>query len=164
MVALPSFVNRRNVADDDISDASQWRQQTPFTGELFLDRYGSGPLQVPTSMRRGLRYGAIEPDPTCVAELIALSRDLAARHRRLVLVFTPLHPDYRRAYPGVASWLAEIAAQVESATGADRTHVVSLHDHPDFAAPDFFDAVHLEWPGVKRLSKLILASMANPAP
>jgi hypothetical protein len=138
-------------------------EQTALTGGNYLDRYGSGPLQVPEAMKRGLRYGLVEWDWTCVDLLIKLSRELTARWRQLVIVLPPIHPEYRRVFPSVVERLREIAVHVEAATKSDRTQIVPLLDHPDFAEHDFFDAVHLQWSSVKRLSELIARSIRVPA-
>jgi hypothetical protein len=139
-------------------------RQVAFTGDLFHDRYGSGPLKVPKSMMRGLRYGPIQADPACVDALIDLSHALRTRGRHLVIVFPPLHPEYRRSYPEVVQWLRDVADRVEAGTRIDGTQIVLLYDHPDFDAVDFFDAVHLQWPSAKRLSSLIARAIAGPLP
>jgi hypothetical protein len=136
-------------------------RQAEFTGDLFHDRYGSGPLKVPKSMMRGLRYGPVQADPACIDALIDLSHALAARRRHLVIVFPPLHPEYRGSYPEVMEWLRDAAKRVEAGTKIDGTKVVLLYDHPDFVAADFFDAVHLQWPSAKRLSSLIAGTIAG---
>ncbi len=74
-------------------------RRTPLIGDLYLDAHGSGPLQVPDTMKRGLRYGKIARDPACVAALNGLVADTEARGVQLVLVFAPIHPDYRAGYP-----------------------------------------------------------------
>lgn len=136
-------------------------RSAPFTGDLFLDRYGSGPLQVPASMKRGLRYDAIAPDPACVDALAALSHELTERGLRLILVFTPVHPEYRAKYPAVVDWLQETARKVEAATLSDRTRVIRLCADPTYTAEDFFDAFHLQWPAVQRLSAEIATAMKS---
>jgi hypothetical protein len=133
--------------------------QQRFTGGLRIDRYGSSPLLVPVSQRRGFRYGAIGFDPACVNALVETSRFLASRGKHLVIVFPPANPDYRTAFPAVTAQLRQITDEIVRATSKDRTTVLDLYDHPGFAAAEFFDAVHLEWPAAKRLSGIISAAM-----
>lgn len=131
------------------------RRRAPFSGDLFLDRYGSGPLEVSKAKQRGLRYGEIKPDPACITSLIQLSHELSARGVNLMIVFPPVHPRYRRTYPNVDRWTRETGLRVEAETKADRTKVVLMQDDARFAAADFYDAFHLQWDGVQRLSVLI---------
>jgi len=137
-------------------------KRKPFVGDSYLDAYGSGPMIVPPSMQRGLRYRPVDPDPACTADLIALSHRMAARKIRLVVVFPPMHPDYRRAYPEVAAWTARTIAQLAAATAVDKTTIVPLYDDPRFVAEDFFDAYHLQWPAVRRLSAIVASIMEQP--
>lgn len=127
-------------------------RQTPLTGDLYLDAYGSGPLQVPDESKRGLRYQAMEPDPACVTALVELSEALNNRGVNLVLVFPPLHPEYRRAYPGVVSATCRIARDVEMATRRHKTDLLVLPQDVGFADEDFFDAFHLQYAAAQRLS------------
>lgn len=147
-------------------------RQTPLTGDLYLDAYGSGPLQVREEFKRGLRYQAIEPDPACVAALIDLSASLTERGVNLVLVFPPLHPEYRQAYPGSVPATCRIAREVDLATRKHNTDLLVLPQDSGFAGEDFFDAFHLQYAAAKRLSaqvarrieqSLVAASASSPA-
>ena len=138
------------------------RRTRPLTGDLFLDRYGSSPLEVPDEMLVGLRYGGVELDPACVAALERLSRELAGRGIALVLVFAPIHPEYRREFPKVVDKLRRLAETLEGRPAGNRT-VINLIDEGSFGAGDYFDAFHLQWPAVRRLSRQVAAAMPAPA-
>ncbi|HVO15272.1 MAG TPA: hypothetical protein VMV26_08665 [Alphaproteobacteria bacterium] len=138
------------------------RRRRPLVGDLYLDAYGSGPVMVPASKERGLRYRPVDPDPACTDDLIALSHRLTARKLRLVVVFPPIHPDYRKAYPETVAWTERTVARLTAETAADKTLIVPLYDDPRFAAEDFYDAYHLQWPGAQRLSAIVAAIMAQP--
>lgn len=138
-------------------------RRTPLLGDLYLDPYGSSPLEVPKAMQRGLRYGPIDPDPACTTALVQLSHRLTARDLKLVVVFAPVHPDYRRQHPAVLDWLDSAARDVEAATPSDDTRVVRLSHAAEFAPDDFYDAFHLQWSAVQRLSGMI-ASVMTAAP
>jgi len=75
------------------------RLSRPLIGELYLDRYGSSPLEVPASMLVGLRYGETDYDPACAEALEGLPASLEARGVKLIVVFSPIHPQYRRLHP-----------------------------------------------------------------
>lgn len=109
-------------------------RRAPYAGDLFLDDYGSGPIEVPREMQRGLRYGAISPDPVCAKALVKLSHRMTALNVRLVVVFALIHPDYRRRYPDVAAWIDRAASEVEAATADDDTRIIRLSDDRQFAA------------------------------
>lgn len=136
-------------------------RRRPLIGDLHLDRYGSGPLSVPASMQRGLRYHAIDTDPTCLAALVELSHRLAQRHIRLVVVFPPVHPTFRRANPGFDRWTERTMHRLAAETAGDQTLIVPLFDNPGFTADDFYDAYHLQWPAVRRLSPIIAAALVK---
>lgn len=129
------------------------RRTQPLTGDLSLDRYGSSPLQVPARMQAGLRYGAVAHDPACADALSALARELADREIGFVVVFAPVHPDYRREFPKVVAALRRVARQFEDRGARLGARVVNLIDDDRFAAVDYFDAFHLQWPAVRRLSR-----------
>lgn len=148
-------------------------RQTPLLGDLYLDAYGSGPLQVPDEFKRGLRYQAMEPDPACVTALIALSEALNSRGVNLVLVFPPLHPEYRQTYPDAVTATCRIARDVALATRRHNTELLVLPQDTEFADEDFFDAFHLQYAAAQRLSaqvarrieqSLASAGKSPPAP
>src|SRR3546814_17671105 len=78
---------------------------------------------------------------------------------RLVVVFAPIHPDYRERYPKVAGWLDNLVRDLRMATVDDDTHILQLSDDGHFKADDFFDAFHLHWPAVQRLSETLSSAM-----
>src|SRR5690606_30016966 len=126
-------------------------RREPYRGDLFLDAYGSGPLIVPDSMQRGLRYRPVETDPACEAALVELSRSLAARNIQLIVVFPPAHPEFRRSYPQVGLWVERTVGRLVAKVAPD-TRVISLYGEPGYGPADYFDAYHLEWPAVQRFS------------
>ncbi len=136
-------------------------RRTPLTGDLYLDSYGSGPLQVPDTMKRGLRYDKIARDPACIAALDGLVADTEARGIRLVLVFAPIHPEYRALYRADITWLEGVASRVAAAgkRGEKKAIVLDMIREPSFAESDFFDAFHLQWNAVKVLSERIAVSL-----
>ncbi len=139
-------------------------RRRPLTGDLYMDGYGSGPVELPPDVELGLRYGAIRMDPTCLESLVALSKETTARGIDLLIVFTPINPEYRQKYPESATVLCRIAKNTMAQTAGDRTTVLPLQDSPRFAASDFYDAFHVEWPAVPALTALIAAELGTPHP
>lgn len=139
------------------------RRKTPFAGDFYLDRYGSGPVWLPATVRLGLRYGGIKPDPACVKALGGLVRDMRRRGIDLVLVFTPIHPEYRTRYPASIAWLARLASELplEQSPKAGGPRVLDYIRDRSFTPQDFFDAFHLQWPAAKKLSARIARAIQD---
>lgn len=135
------------------------RKQPPL-GDLFIDSYGAGPREVPAPRELDLEYSAFDPDPACTSALIGLSDDLAARAIELVVVFSPVHPQYRKKFPEVGEWIGATARQIKAATAGKPVLVLMHYDDSQFAASDFRDAMHLQWHAVGRFSHLIADAMS----
>jgi len=135
----------------------------PLIGDMSLDRYGSSPLHVPARMLVGLRYGAIAHDPACANALAGLADDLDRRGIKLIVVFAPVHPEYRREFPEVMAALDRVARDMETLGEREGLEVIRLSDDDGFAGNDFFDAFHLQWPAVQRLSRDIATAVASAA-
>lgn len=137
-------------------------RQAPLGGDLYLDPYGSGPVQLPEGAETGLRYGKLEKDSACLDALLGLAQDVRDRGLHLMLVFPPVHPDYRARFPDEMRWLKNAAARMERERRKDPRHLSVLRMYGDnsFAPRDYFDAFHLQWPAVKRLSARIARAMA----
>jgi len=138
-------------------------RRTPLTGDLYFDDYGSGPVKLPEGVDLGLRYKAIAPDPTCVEALNGFLGAMSERGVRTVLVFAPIHPEYRRAYPDVTRQLGEVAKGLKEGL-PPRVQVLLLYDDTGFDGDDFYDAFHLEQPAAERLSALIARAMRHEGP
>jgi len=122
----------------------------PLLGELWMDEYGSGPMQWTPEMIKGLRYDEANLDPACTDSLLALLSEIRQAGIRPVVVFSPVHPEYRRRYPETMRQFKEVGARIES----DIHHGIDFFDmsESDFQDADFFDAVHLQWAAVRRFS------------
>jgi hypothetical protein len=129
---------------------------------MYIDAFGSGPAQVPEGVDLGLRYGVADYDPACVDAFIELSKLTNARGINLTLVFAPVHPKFRSAYPETMQELSRIASRIKSEE--HKTKVLFLADDPSFESKDFFDALHLQWSAVPRLSRQVARALsAAPA-
>jgi hypothetical protein len=77
-----------------------------------------------------------------------------------ILVFAPVHPDYRVEFPEEMAWLDTVAAYAKGLMERDgRGLVLNLTDDHPFTEDDFFDAFHLQWSAVRRLAPLIARSI-----
>jgi len=136
-------------------------KRIPLTGELYIDDYGSGPIQLSRELDLGLRYGDIYPDPRCTAALVALAQKAAARGVDVTIVFSPIHPDYRDLYPVSMQAMEQLVAEVREGASAHGAKVISLFDDPRFVAHDFYDAFHLQWDAVDELSRVVAAALQD---
>jgi hypothetical protein len=140
------------------------KQRTPLIGEMWLDEYGSAPIQAPKEMvqGRGELYGAVRQDQVCVDAFLRLIPEIKARGVRPIVAFPPIHPEYRRRFPQSIADLRAVADRLRAAMGGDVVIVDSMEE--DFAPTDFFDAVHLQWTAVQiyseRLAQAILPILA----
>lgn len=123
----------------------------PLLGDLWQDEFASGPLQVPDM---GLRYGRQDFDPECLRQLYLMSDDLARAGRRFLVALIPVHPDYMEKYPDTRERLSALHDQIQAALRSNGHSVVMLADS-SYLADDFFDAFHLQWPAVQRLSAVV---------
>jgi hypothetical protein len=138
------------------------QRRIPFSGDLYIDQYGSGPVIVSPETKLGLRYGEFEVDRACVYKLAELSQDMTRRGIRTMIVFAPVHPDYRQRYPASTHAVAAIVDKIRAETEGDNSFVMVLHDDKRFTVDDFFDAFHLQWPAAQRLSLMIASAMEKP--
>jgi hypothetical protein len=141
------------------------QRQVPFSGDFYIDKFGSGPVELPPTVDLGLRYGKIKIDDACVSSLVGIEHDMADRGIRLVLVFTPVHPEYRALYPAAIKWLTQLAAKFQRTQrkGPAGFRVIDLVRDPEFGPDDFYDAFHLQWPAVQHLSgRIVQAIRMNP--
>lgn len=146
------------------SAAALEQRQQPLTGDLYLDRWGSGPLHVPEDMLRGLRYGPSSPDPACLDALTGIVDDMRTRNIRLTIVFPPVHPAYREEYPHVMATVCAITRSLESTLAGDGVRVLNYENDSSYRPEDFFDAFHLQWPAVQRFSREIAQGMQDTPP
>lgn len=127
-------------------------RRQPFIGDLWQDRYGSGPMQIPKEKQQGLRYGRIGTDPSCIDPLIALAEELRGAGRHFVIVFPPTHPDYWRHFPGGRKRLQTVVEAIQTRVRPLGATVVDMHADADYRAEDFWDAFHMQWTAVQRFS------------
>ena len=136
-------------------------RRAPFYGDHYIDEFGSGPVKVAAGTNLGLRYGAIDIDASCIDAMAKFANDVAARGVHLVVVFAPIHPDYRAAFPGSVGALEKVVAAVRKRVSGSDTYILDLHASAQFDADDFYDAFHLVWPGAQILSDIIVTDLEH---
>jgi hypothetical protein len=127
------------------------KRMEPLEGDLWQDEYASGPLHVPDM---GLRYGRQDFDPECLRQLHLMSDDLAQAGRRFLVALIPVHPAYLQKYSDTQERLIALHDQIQTSLRSNGHDIVMLADD-SYLADDFFDAFHLQWPAVQRLSAAV---------
>ncbi|HEV7369232.1 hypothetical protein [Arenibaculum sp.] len=133
---------------------SMAEQRQPLTGEVYLDEYGSSPIDLLPGTTPSLRYGELPVDDACIAELAKLSAEIDGMGKEMALVFAPVHPAYWESFPAAREAWRAVAERITEAVAPHGTRVLDLAESPAFKAEDFFDAFHLRWPSVARFSTM----------
>ena len=130
----------------------------PLHGLVFT-RFGDGPLDT-TASAPTLEYGEVRGfDPACFAALRSLAERLASENRRLVVVATPLHPEWKRLHDSNAN----VRVRFERGALASLEGTGGEYWDGDVAAPmksqAFLDAIHLRWSAVRRFSETMVRAL-----
>jgi len=129
---------------------------------LVFNRFGDGPLD--TSNTRELLYGSPEPlDPSCFEALHEMSARLAQEGRQLMVVSTPLHPQWKEKYDPDGTFLADFDKRILdtlSVTGG--TYWNADKDWPT-PVTSFVDAVHLRWSAAQEFSVALAEQIRKAA-
>jgi hypothetical protein len=128
------------------------QRMAQLEGDLWQDEYASGPLHIPNL---GLRYGRQDFDPECLRQLYGMSDDLAQAGRHFLVALIPVHPDYLEKYPETEAQLKTLHDDMQIELRRNGHDVVMLAESGAYSPDDFFDAFHLQWPAVQRLSAII---------
>ncbi|AHL75468.1 hypothetical protein CH92_10265 [Stutzerimonas stutzeri] len=129
---------------------------------LVFNRFGDGPLE--TSNTRDLVYGAPEAlDPSCFQALHDMGARLAKEGRQLMVVSTPLNPQWKEKYDPDGKFLADFDKRILdtlSVTGGTFWNADKDWNTP---ATSFVDAVHMRWSAVQQFSGALAEQMRNAA-
>lgn len=132
---------------------------------LGMDRYGDVPI-LEKAAAPTLVYSALPPlDPACFAALHDLARDIMAGGRRLVVVTTPLHPDWLERYDPDGKLIEEIPERIRAAIAG--TNATFWDAEREYRPPraDFYDAIHIRAPAVPAFSRALAGAtgLGRPA-
>jgi hypothetical protein len=118
-------------------------------------RYGDGPLD--TNENRGLFYGPMPvPDPECFAALRQLASDLTEQGRTLMVVATPIHPDWKLRYDPHGAFEDRFWEDISNALQGTGAHAWSADNAGILDQSAFTDAVHVRWSSAATLTNAIL--------
>ncbi len=122
---------------------------------LILDAYGDAPLY--GNRTANLGYDIVEQlDPACFASLGRMAGNLAAEGRRLVVVTTPINPEWRRHFDPEGRQMGDLVtgmAQAVAAAGG------TVWDGNSLASPGlagFTDAIHIRWSAAQEFSRALV--------
>jgi hypothetical protein len=121
-------------------------------------RYGDGPLD--TNENRGLFYGPMPAlDPNCFAALHSLATGLAAAGRKLLVVATPIHPNWKRRYDAGGTYLAAYAQQMKAALADTGARLWNADEAAVLDASAFTDAIHVRWSSASILTNAVASKL-----
>jgi hypothetical protein len=127
---------------------------------LVFNQYGDGPLDTVNS--RGLLYGRPEPlDETCFNALQTLATRLHQEGRRLTVVSTPLHPDWKAQQDPDGLFLASFDRQLASALRPTKAQYWNGDKEWITARTSFVDAIHLRWSAAQQFSAAMAQQLKN---
>lgn len=128
---------------------------------LVFNRFGDGPLV--TENTRKLMYGRPDAlDRNCFDALRELSARLQQEGRQLMVVSTPLHPQWKEKYDPDGTFLADFDQRIVDSLGASGTY---WNADKDWNTPvtSFVDAVHMRWSAVQEFSAALAEQMQKAA-
>lgn len=134
---------------------------------LVFNRFGDGPLK--TNNVRELMYGKPDPlDRNCFAALREFGERLKAEGRPLLVVSTPLNPQWKEKYDPDGSFLADFDQRIHNSL-SEIGGVYWNADREWRTPPDaFVDAVHMRWSAAQQftaaLAEQIDEAMGDSAP
>lgn len=129
---------------------------------LVFNRYGDGPLV--TNNTRKLLYGRPDPlDRNCFAALRDMGARLAQEGRKLMVVSTPLHPEWKDKYDPDGTFLADFDKRIADALGAHGG--TYWNADKDWSTPtrSFVDAVHMRWSAAQEFTLALAEQISSAA-
>jgi hypothetical protein len=133
---------------------------------LVFTAYGDGPLNPRGD--RGLHYAAPDPlDDQCFAALSGFARNLQLEGRSLLLVSTPLHPDWKRRHDPNGALLETFDQRLLAALKGTPARYWNADRHWKAPADAFVDAIHMRWPAAQQFSAALaqnIAAVTDPGP
>ncbi len=130
---------------------------------LVFNRFGDGPLR--TDNTRHLMYGRPDAlDRNCFDALLEMSARLQHEGRTLMVVSTPLHPEWKEKYDPDGAFLADFDRRIAGALAT--TGGTYWNADKDWNTPEnaFVDAVHLRWSAAQEFTKALAEQLRKSAP
>ena len=135
--------------------------RTPLDPLLFTE-YGDGPLD--TDRSDDLNFGPVYAlDTRCFSALHGLADSLSSSRVELMVVISPIPPDWKASYDADGQVTRRFAREVASSLHGTRATLWNSDDGSPFAASEFTDALHLRWSAVQRFSRMLAAQLSPRA-
>ncbi|MCQ4315821.1 hypothetical protein EA797_15620 [Stutzerimonas zhaodongensis] len=129
---------------------------------LVFNRYGDGPLI--TNNTRKLLYGRPDPlDRSCFAALRDMGARLAQEGRQLMVVSTPLHPDWKEKYDPDGTFMADFDKRIADALNVHGGTYWNADKDWHTPTHSFVDAVHMRWSAVQDFTVALAEQISNAA-
>lgn len=142
------------------------RGTTEHWDPLVFNAYGDGPLNPDGD--RGLHYAAAEPlDERCFAALSSFARTLHLEGRSLLLVSTPLNPEWKTRYDPNGALLETFDQRLLAALHGTPARYWNADRYWKAPADAFVDAIHMRWPAAQQFSVALaqnIATVTEPGP
>jgi hypothetical protein len=123
-------------------------------------RYGDGPLD--TNENRGLFYGPMPaPDSACFDALRQLAIRLKDQGRDLLVVATPIHPDWKSQYDADGAFHTGFDRQLTAALSGTGARLWDADGAGILDATAFTDAIHVRWDAAGKLTNAIVARIRS---
>jgi hypothetical protein len=123
-------------------------------------KYGDGPLD--TKENRGLFYGPIPAlDSACFDALRELAIRQATQGRHLLVVATPVHPDWKSQYDPDGNLRTDFDRQLTAALAGTGARLWDADAAGILDASAFTDAIHIRWDAARILTDAIVARMRS---
>jgi hypothetical protein len=137
------------------------RSNAELLNPLVFTEFGDGPVDTHHSFPT-LVYGELpELDRTCFDSLRTLAERLASENRKLAVVTTPLHPEWKKSFNRDGSVGVKLdKAIVEALQQTDARYWDGDAKFP-MAAEAFTDAIHLRWSAVRTFSGRFAQALAG---
>ena len=123
-------------------------------------KYGDGPLD--TNENRGLFYGPFPAlDASCFDALRQLAVRLVGEGRELLVVATPIHPNWKSQYDADGMFRADFARQLTAALAGTGASLWNADEAAILDASAFTDAIHVRWDAAEILTDAVVARMRS---
>ena len=138
----------------DAMTIAEKRSSPKAHGPLFMDSYGSGPIEGRSDWTAPPRF-----DDKCFDALADFQAMLADRGVRLVLVSFPSSPDWLAEHDPQGDVTREFESRLRAALKSDDSLFRSSAAFA-FESSRYFDYVHLQWEGAQKFSSTVAGWLA----
>lgn len=130
---------------------------------LAFTPFADGPLNTKSS-NPTLSYGRPEAlDSTCFAALKSLASRVQQEGRQLMVVSTPLHPDWKAQYDPDAAFSNDFDAKLLEALKPTHARYWDGDKEWKTDRASFTDAIHLRWSAAQEFSAVLARHLVSPS-